>query len=270
MTNLPKNKLIRLKPRMEFNFSVSAHGTIWKSALSAAYGIMILEIRDAARRRTSFSAIHVADGSWLWQDIMLEEPWWIGLDGAQGRVALLSVFTETSNPDRKALIAFDILDCKMRWWKNDFALSKAGSACVSGVSQQFGYRELTLDLMSGDEIPCDPQTEETLPLLRPLQYVDGHPYFATVQTFLASRFNLSVVHALEYLEASSLIFISCYSQDENGLTNDFLVLSTDGKLLLREIFGTHLKGIGQDTFFIYDGSVIFVRNRGELISYRIV
>ena len=76
--------------------------------------------------------------------------------------------------------------------------------------------------------------------------------------------------SLEYLEESSLIFISCYAQSEQGLINDLLVLSTDGEMVLREKLGEQLKGIGQDTFFIYGGSVIFVKNRGELFSYKIV
>jgi hypothetical protein len=91
-----------------------------------------------------------------------------------------------------------------------------------------------------------------------------------VQTFLQAHFNLKAVVALEYLEEYALIFISCYEQSDLGLTNEFLVLSADGELLLREKLGEQLKGIGQDTFFIYDGSVIFVKNRGELFSYKIV
>ena len=100
--------------------------------------------------------------------------------------------------------------------------------------------------------------------------MEGHAYFETVRTFLQSRFNFEAVVALEYLEDSSLIFISCYTRNEAGLTNELLVLSADGEILLRENLGEQLKGIGQDTFFIYAGSVIFVRNRGELFSYKIV
>jgi hypothetical protein len=231
---------------------------------------MVLEVRDGVARKTSFSAIHVGSGKLLLKDVTFEEPWWVGLDGVQGDVALFSVFTETSNPDRKALIAYHIGQQKILWWKNDFSLSVIGSNCVSGVSAQFGHRDITLDLLLGTETDFVAQSTQISHIRRPSQYMEGHAYFSTVQTFLQERFNLKAVLSLEYLEEYSLIFISCYEHSEPGLTNELLVLSADGELLLREKLGEQLKGIGQDTFFIYEGSVIFVKNRGELFSYKIV
>ena len=231
---------------------------------------MVLEVRDGAARKTSFSAIRLASGTLILKGMTFEEPWWVGLDGVYGDVALFSMFTETNNPDRKALIAYDISKQKMLWWRNDFSLSEVGLNCVSGISTQMGHRKVSLDLHSGNETDFVPQTELTSDVRRPSQYVEGHGYFSTVQTFLQSRFNLKAVLSLEYLEAYSLIFISYYEQSESGLTNELLVLSPGGELLLREKLGEQLKGIGQDTFFIYDGSVIFVKNRGELFSYKIV
>jgi hypothetical protein len=106
-------------------------------------------------------------------------------------------------------------------------------------------------------------------VVRPHHYPDGHPYFETVKTFLNQKFNLSPTSALEYLEHDSLIFISCYLH-ERELTNYLFVCSSDGTLLLKEKLGEHLKGIGLDTFFILSGCLIFVRNKGELVSYEIL
>lgn len=228
-----------------------------------------MEVRDGVSRKTTFSAIEINGGRILWRDFSFEEPWWIGLDGAQGVVALFSMYTDTANPDRKSLIAYHVMEKKMLWWRNDFSLSEIGHDCLSGMSTQLGHREVTLQLSTGAETEFVPQRDAN-PVLKPSQYAEGHSYFSTVQTFLQSRFNLTPVVSLEYLEAFSVICISCYTRDDQELINDLLVLSTDGELLLRENLGEHLKGIGQDTFFIYDGSVIFVKNRGELFSYKIV
>lgn len=256
--------------RIELNFSHQFAGTIWKSALSSSNAILLLEVRDGLERKTSFSALDLIHGELLWNDITFEERWWVGLDGAAGDVALFSVFTDTSNPDRKSLIAYHIGEQKILWWRNDFSLSRLGLNCVLGISAQYGHREVVLDLLSGNETSYIPQPPEEAIIRRPVQYVEGHPYFSTVRTFLLSRFNFEAVISLEYLEESSLIFISCYSREEQGLINDLLVLSTDGEMVLRENLGEQLKGIGQDTFFIYGGSVIFVKNRGGLFSYKIV
>jgi len=258
-----------LKRRIELNFSHQFVGTIWNSALSNSSAILLLEVRDGRQRRTLFSTFDLNDGKLIWENVAFEESWWVALDGADGDIALFSMFTNTANPDRKSLFAYHIRQQKILWWKNDFSLSVVGSNCVLGISTQYGHRELALSLTDGNETAYEPP-RETTPIARPVQYFDGHAYFETVRTFLESRFNFRAVVSLEYLEESSLIFISCYERIEEGLINDLFVLSADGEILVRENLGKQLKGIGQDTFFIYRGSVIFVKNRGELFSYKIV
>jgi len=227
-------------------------------------------MRDGVARKTSFSALYLGTGKMGFRDVMFEEPWWVGIDAVQDDMALFSVFTESSNPDRKSLIAYHILQQKVIWWKNDFSLTTMGNNCLLGIASALGHREICLDLLRGTETEFVPPSIGTSAVRRPLQYLEGHSYFATVQTFLQDHFNLKAVLALEYLEARSLIFISFYTQSESGLMNELLVISSDGELLFREKLGEQLKGIGQDTFFIYEGSVIFVKNRGELFSYNIV
>ena len=105
--------------------------------------------------------------------------------------------------------------------------------------------------------------------LRPNQFFEGHSYFETVKTFFNQKFNLLPITALEYLEYDSLIFVSCYLQ-ENDLTNYLFIISADGNLLLKEKLDEHLKGIGLDTFFVLSGYVFFVKNKVELVCYKIL
>jgi hypothetical protein len=259
-----------LKRRIEFNFSHQFAGTIWNSALSNSNAVLLLEVRDGHERKTSFSALDLNSGKLMWTDVVFDERWWIGLDGVQEDVAVFSVFTETSNPDRKSLVAYHIGERQILWWRNDFSLSALGHNCALGISTQYGHRDVVVDLLTGNETQFIPAKPDERLVKRPVQYMEGHDYFSTVRTFLQSRFNFEAVISLEYLEESSFVFISCYLQGEQGLINDLLVLSADGEMVLRENLGEQLKGIGQDTFFIYGGSVIFVKNRGELFSYKIV
>ncbi|MEJ1239403.1 DUF4905 domain-containing protein [Chryseolinea sp. T2] len=259
-----------MKRRIELNFSHQFNGTIWKSALSHSEGILLLEVRNGSEKKTTFSAVNLNDGNLLWKDMTFEEDWWVGLEVVQGDVALFSIFTDAANPERKALIAYNIRQKKIMWWNNDLSLSTLGLNCILGVTTQYGQKQIALDLLSGEESAFVPAPPDELLIRRPSQYVEDHPYFITVRTFLSSRFNFQPVVSLEYLEDSSLIFVSAYQRDEHGLSNDLFVISSDGKIVLQENLGRQLKGIGQDTFFIYAGSVIFVRNRGELFSYKIV
>jgi hypothetical protein len=74
---------------------------------------------------------------------------------------------------------------------------------------------------------------------------------------------------IDYLEHDNLIFISCYIQ-QDGLANFLIVLSAQGDVLLHEKTGEALKGIGMDTFFVLEGSLIFVKNKRELFRYKLV
>ena len=74
---------------------------------------------------------------------------------------------------------------------------------------------------------------------------------------------------IEYLEYNSMVFISCYI-DRDGLANFLFVLRSDGTVLLEEKLDDQLKGIGLDTFFIFSGYLIFVKNKTRLVSYKVV
>ena len=71
------------------------------------------------------------------------------------------------------------------------------------------------------------------------------------------------------MEYEDVIIISLYIQQPE-LTNYLLILSNEGELLMKEKLDEHLKGIGLDTFFIFEGCVLFAKNKRELFSYKIV
>ena len=200
----------------------------------------------------------------------MEEPWWISLSGVSGDIALFTLYTDTANPDKKAALAYHIRTEELAWWSNDFSIHTISDDCVWGFAEKFGKQEVVLDAKTG--VPrkaLTPDVRINDKAERPHHYPADHPYFDTVKKFLNQKFNLLPTAALEYLEHDSLIFISCYLH-ENELANYLFVLSPDGELLLKEKLEERLKGIGLDTFFVLSGCVFFARNKGELVSYKIL
>ena len=183
---------------------------------------------------------------------------------------LLTLYTNKNNPDNKAIVAYNVMDGELVWWNNDFSVQTLGKNSVIGFSEKYGKREQILDLLTGKTIEVkDLDFEKSRKCVAPAALSGRSPYFETVKTFLNQKFNLLPITALEYLEYDSLIFISCYLQ-ENDLANYLFIMSADGNLLLKEKLDEHLKGIGLDTFFILSGCVFFVRNKVELVSYKIL
>ena len=253
-----------------FKFSHVFDGIIWNLKISDERDIILIEVRDHEQRRVRFSALDYKLSKFLWINIEMDEPWWISLSGIAGDAALFTLYTDTNNPDKKAALAYNISEQKLVWWKNDFSIEAISANYVSGTAEKFGRKQLVFDAATGE--PTEPSlfhVRKEEKVYRPHHYPEGHPYFDTVKTFLNRNFNLLPTSALEYLEHDSLIFISCYLQ-ENELANYLFVFSPDGTQLLNEKLGEHLQGIGLDTFFILSGCLIFVRNKGELVSYKIL
>jgi hypothetical protein len=252
-----------------FNFSHVFDGVIWNTLSSPENDVILLEIRNSEKKRVEFAALDVGSQKFLWRDKMLEEPWWISLSAVAGNIVFFTHYTDTSNPDKKGLLAYDLLTLQLLWWNNDFSLIAVAGDRITGIASKFGHRQMCLD-MEGKEIASSEHGRQVDDkVIRPSQYLADHGYFATVKTFLEQKFNLSPVTALEYVEYESLIFISCYFQ-EDELANYLFIISEDGTLLLKEKLDDHLKGIGLETFFILSGCVFFVKNKVELVSYKIL
>ena len=255
---------------VQFNFSHVFEGVIWNMLVSQGDGILVLEVRDSQRKKVTFSALESQTGKFIWRDKSFDEDWWINLGAISNNVVVFTVYLETNNPDKKGVFAYHIFEDRMLWWNNDFSLVSVSNGIVEGISYKYGVQKLILDIMTGKEVSEKGREQQVATdVIRPHQYLSEHSYFNTVKIFLEQKFNLSPLKALEYLEHDSIIFISFYVQ-EVELANYLIMISADGNLLVKEKLDEQLKGIGLDTFFILSGCVFFVKNRAELVSYRIV
>jgi hypothetical protein len=77
------------------------------------------------------------------------------------------------------------------------------------------------------------------------------------------------VAAMDYLELGPWIVISLYLAAA-GSAEHLIVMEQEGTVVLREKAGEGLKGIGMDTFFILEGSLFFVKNKKELVCYKLL
>lgn len=203
---------------------------------------------------------------------MLEEPWWVSLAAVGGDILLFTMYTDTNNPDKKSLLAYDVSENKISWWYNGFAISGSNALYVKGIDAKFPSKEIILDLFTGravQESDFHLEDSQNFPVIRPFQYEEGTGHFDTVKDFLQTRLGIVPVATIDYLEIQRLIVVSVFVR-ENNLANYLYVLDSGGKVLFNEKLGENLKGVGLDTFFIYSDHLIFVKNKSELITYKIL
>lgn len=252
-------------------FSHVFDGVVWNTLVADKAGTLIIEIRNADRKLTTFAALDLSENSFLWENVQFDEPWWINLAAVSDDVILLTHYTDTANPDQKSLLAYSISERRLLWWQNDFALLSVSDSVVSGYSQKYGVKPLMLDLFSGKvtvETTLQVQAQN-LSLIRPLHYREGEAGFETVKKYMSRIEEKELTSGVDYLEYEGLVIMSIYVP-EDGLANYLIVLDPEGTVVLREKAGGNLKGIGIDTFFILEGSLFFVKNKRELLRYRLI
>jgi hypothetical protein len=263
-----------LSSRVELNFSWPFEAVVWNIRPVPQKELLIIELRNEAAREVRFSAFNYTSGTFLWEGLQMEESWWIGLLGATSGVVLLQTYDDTDNPGRKSLVAIDLLTGGKRWELRDFSVSHFNETHASGSRWPETENAVLVELASGKAV--SKESAEELPAgeifhpVYPFQYLEGNSYFETIRKFLQQNFEVTAVIGTEYLESDGLIFISYYVMEGSGLANYLLVMKEDGEQLLIEKLGEHLKGLGVETFFVLSGYLFFVKNKREILSYRIL
>jgi hypothetical protein len=263
---------VKSSKTLDFEFSHRLHGIIWNTLADGKNDRLFLEVRDPQQKTVSFSALNLRNNQWLWKDVTLEEQWWISLRAAEADILLFTLYTDTQNPDKKSVIAYDVVKNQVTWWRNGFSVANVNSLCVRGMDAKFPGKEIVLDLFTGRELPhvdFDLADSQNFPVIRPFQYEEGTTHFNTVKEFLNARLGILPVATIEYLEVDDLIIMSVFI-NEQGLANYLYGLNASGEVLIKERLGDNLKGVALDTFFIFSGHLIFVRNKNELTSYKIL
>ena len=257
--------------KIEFHSSQTFSATIWKTLVDEESKLVFIESRDSETKRVTFSAWDLEKNFFLWKEIEFDEKWWISLGYVSRGMLLFTLYTDTNNPDKKSVLAFQVHPQQIKWWRNNFTVAHIADGCVIGQDTKFGSREVCLDIQSGNELNADTEfpSLQNFQVTKPLQYIQGTDHFETVKAFLQRKYSFSPAQLVEYREYNSLIVISTFTGHAE-LANYLMVFNSEGDIVLKEQLGENLKGIAYDTFFILAGFLIFVKNKRELISYRFV
>lgn len=213
--------------------TVRFESPIWNMVPVHGKPILIIELRNDLTRNVSFSAFDFNSQKFLWRDMVLPEKWWVTLMGVTDDTVWMKVFDSADNPDKSSLVSISLANGKI--------------------------------VDSTDSFVSLP--EETL---RPAQYLDGEEEFEVVKNFLQKKLQVAPKLGAEYLAYENFIFISYYKGNPASFVNSFSVFTQQGKFVFEEEIGTNLKGIGWNTFFIVNDRVFFVKNKMELVTFRIV
>lgn len=213
-------------------FSILLPAPVWNLLPHAQKPLIVIEQRDEEHRLVAFSAFDFVNQKFLWRDVVLAEKWWVNLVAVEHGYAVLKIFESMENPDKTSLHFLSLEDGK---------------------------------ILKEQPVAASAHTNKAV---HPFQYLQGEPDFETVKKFIQTKRKAMPRLGAEYLEWEGFIFISYYVGD--ALTNYLAIFDEVGDCVYEEKIGTNLKGIGVNTFFIASGYLFFVKNKIELVTFRIV
>lgn len=247
---------------------------VWKIMALGEKGLLIFEIRDENTREVSFSAFQYQKQAFLWQNLVLEEPWWVSLAGSTREVLLFQVYDDSQNPEHKSLLAVSAETGQLLWKKTGFSVNLVENGRISGFLREDALKSVSMDPLTGALLESEPenvlQRNKISDAVYPFQYLEGNSYFETIKQYLRKTLNVTAVMGAEYIETDGLIVISYYLMEDAGLANYLLAIREDGEILVHERLGGHLRGLGVETFFILSGYLFFVKNNREFSSYKLI
>ena len=222
--------------------------------------MLIFEIRDDAQFKTSFFMLDLETMDWKLEKLTFEEEWWIGVTYAADNLVLFHTFENEKNPDIKKYFLYDLAQDNILWELHDLVILNVNgfiAEVLNPESEEIHF--LYLESLKPAHELTELETTKNKSLIHSFHYVEGSDYFETVKKFLKGLMGVEILNGVDYFQGKNRVIISYFIQENEKLANNLLVLDSDRETLLHEILGAGLSGISDNTFFIYNDNLIFVK-----------
>ncbi|MBL3656213.1 DUF4905 domain-containing protein [Fulvivirga sediminis] len=244
-------------------------GKVW-NIISSSEQSLLIEVRYPDQFLVEYSLLDINRGDFIFEGLSFEENWWISAAHIYNDNALFYTYGGKDNPDYKDFFSYSVSAEKVIWTKEDVRLLKAVDEVL--LFEMKGKEEqLALSLVSGNEVSQIVEDEyRNKSIIQPFYYQQNSEHFETVHKFIRKKWQIEAEKGVHYFENENFVIISYYYAENKGLTNNLVVMDRRGNPLMQEVIGKDLPGIADDTFFIHDDNLIFVKESSELFIYQLL
>lgn len=265
-------------------FSFNQGRNIWRIILTDLDQIVIEE-RDINKKEVYFSCIDRISGKSFWKNkTFLDEKFWIGIEGTIGNYLILHQFQKPDMPNHKKIIAVDLNSGEILWVNDDLTFYDLDENYIYGFIPRFEQNEFfKLSIESGEILDNLGNDDEARPFLDSIKEKDYSRYSFTqnlnsnlndesitkfVNQFITDSY---YVNFCEYINRSSYLIFNVYDKIEpKSLINRLIVIDKlEGKPILIETLNRATPAPVPDSFFMFDDDLYFIKDKVELIGYRL-
>jgi hypothetical protein len=246
---------------------------------------IIGEDRHLEEKRVTFFALDTLTGHIAWENVSVEEKWWVGLEDAGSQGVVLHMYETPELPGHKGCHVIDVATGTTRWQQNDLRyLFTSGNYVYCDRVTDGNTYPVMLDAGSGNLV-CE-LTDEDLDTARlradrgrfsriehPVQS-DAHDNDSRsiAQSALASVVERgSEIRFLEWKRHGENIVAAGYSTipgpgaDSRYAHHIVLVQSAGSSLRFHDIMLRDAAAIVPDSFFCIENLVFYLREKQDLV-----
>lgn len=260
---------------------------IWRLLLTTSDKLLI-ETRDTENKEVFFSCLDAFSGEFIFENLQLEEKFWIGIETTYKDVIYFHKFAKPDMPGHKQIIAFDINTQKVIWQTDEYAFLFIYDDHVYTFKQLFeGQKFFSLDYKTGKltgELESDYELIDDLSnkseienhfddYLFPLKYSEEYVEEDGILDLIKEKTKeTEITGEIEYNFYENILLLNYYEKAGEGkLVNKFFAFDIESKTELYNIVLTdEANAYVPDSFFMYKNLLFLLKGKNEVIINSIV
>jgi len=274
----------QLKPAWIFD----AGTLIWRIFFTSN-NLLIGETRNPDKKSTSFFCIDLHSGKPLWQNIGFDESWWIGIETVHEKWLILHGYIRPDMPEHRGIRVIDIESGKLLWKNDTLSYWFIDHELLYAHKYLFEkHIACELDIITGEILH---ENSDNLDQLREIQQkisqkeserppdvmfpevFDPNDEHSAIRTTVQHITEGKALEGwVEFLAYCGMLIVSHYRQSQNPSDSSLLnnILSVydlkNEKNLHNEIIAEGVKVPSQDSFFIKDNLLLFIKHQNMLTA----
>lgn len=271
-----------------WRFAAAEGSIIWKLLISPE-GILAGEERDPENKTGSLFAIDVRQGTTLFRDKQIDEPWWFNSEQATRENIYIHKFRKPDMPEPQGITALNVRTGELRWEQPDVSMLFELDGKL--YSQREGYRGkefFALDSLTGEVAEAfgaehseilsrralvrddDTSSQFSIPVL------PEDEIFSEIAKLLGESLNINELRgSIDFAEYGKYIIFSYHERITNDanaalgnmLRNDIRILDTDkGDIVHAQTLNSETPYPVPENFFINHGVLIYVKEKNEVVG----
>jgi outer membrane protein assembly factor BamB len=249
----------------------------------AENGLLIGEDRNLEKKLALFFCVDAVSGNMLWNNLSLDEPWWVGVEAVERDVVFFHRYAQPELPEHKSIEARNCRTGKLLWVNPDlifwFALDDKVYANKNFFEKRVTY---CLDAATGTVLgECSEVTKEYAEAYKrkqdtAVQYpvpTDVVEESDAVGAALKKQWNdRLVINSLETIRIGEYDVVGFYTNEKTSKdTADYsthfeIIRSNDQHVAYSKILSEHLPIATPDLFFVVKNIVYCIDHQTTILA----